>query len=530
MADLKPAPEPVDKKLEKDAAERLTDARTQKQQVEAKVREAYFFLAPQRVADLYSGGSTTTQQPTNEADLQTSLGMEVGQDFATEILNTFMPSTNPWADQKAGVDLTEDQWDEIEEAVQQQTTAIMAGIKASNFYPAAAQCFMPDLAVGTVAMWIEDLRATEPIVCQPVPLRELEINVGPYGDVDDRFIVRNTKFKHIPALLPGVSLPKEIQKNVEKKGNGKCRVVWGFWRDWKDDRDVVWQSVITIDGKLVFSKKLTGEGSCPLVVGRFDPDPMFAFGSGPAIKCLPEFRKLDEVEALKTESIDQRIHPAWGYPDDGITNFSGGIEAGMGYPMRAGSGRDIVKLAADGDMNVAMFEISQMEQRIRRLHFVDTPEQKGKTPPTREQWLDEMAMAQRRIGTPGLLFWREFPAGVFNRFKYLFTARGSIQPITVNQKQVALVPYNPTEAAQDHQEVQVAGQLLQAANSYFPKTAQVSIDETKTLQNMQKKMRDKIVVFRTADEMKQAVDMMGSVMGGAGGGDPNAPPEGAPPQ
>ncbi len=107
-------------------------------------------------------------------------------------------------------------------------------MKSSKPLCGAVSGLYADLSLGTVGLWIEDLRASEPIVCQPVPLRELDINIGPFG-VDDRFITRHTRYRHLPALLRGVDLPEDIQKKVKDKGNDRCTVSWGFWRKW--DRD-----------------------------------------------------------------------------------------------------------------------------------------------------------------------------------------------------------------------------------------------------------------------------------------------------
>ncbi|HZH50268.1 MAG TPA: portal protein [Microvirga sp.] len=509
--------------LEKEALDRLKDCRAQKAMFERDIREAYFFTAPQRCRDVSSQTSPTQTKPEDPAELQTSLGMEVAQDFATEMVNTFIPQAIEWAQQKPGVDLDEDAWDEVEEDVTAQSTTIHEAIKASNFYAAAALTFFPDLPVGTCAMWIDDLRPAEPIVCQPIPLRELEINVGPFGEVDDRFVVRHTRHKHVKALLPNVPLPAEIEKKIKDKPNERCKVQWGFWRKWDRTDDVVWQGVILVGNKKVWDGEFVGEGSCPLIVGRFDPDTMYAFGTGPTIKSLPELRRLDETEALKIENADFQIHPPFSYPDDGITNFSGGIEPGMGYPSRPGSGRDFVKLSFEGNVDFAEFETAKIEERIRRLHFVDFPEQLGKTPPTAEQWLDELQRTKKRIGTPGAIFWREFPAQVFLRFKFLLEKRGKIEPVKVNGKVLSLVPYDPTEVAQDQQDAMIASRLLEMARNYFPEISQVAIDPLETLSNLKKKLRDKVVKIRSQDEMKQAVETVGSMIGPGGGAPPGAP-------
>lgn len=505
--------------LEKDALSRLKDCRDQKLEIERDLREGYFFLAPRRSREVLSTTAMhVTDRSEDSGELQTSFGMEVGQDFVTEIINTFMPQAIGWAQQRPGIDVNEDDWEEVEEQINKQTDAIHAAIKASNFYPAVAQAAMPDLPLGTMAMMIQDLRATEPIVCLPVPARELEINIGPYGEVDDRFIVRHTRYRHIPALLPGVKLPDEIAKKVKEKGSEKCRVAWGYWRLWERQENVVWQRVIMIGEKIVDSGELVGEGSCPLIVGRFNPDPMFAWGDGPTLQCLPELRHLDEVESLKIDNFDNQIHPPFAYPDDGVVNFSSGIEPGMGYPMRPGSGKDFVKLAFDGDPNIAEYVTEERHKRIRRLHFVDQPEQLGKTPPTAEQWLDENMRAKRRIGTPGLIFWREFPANVFLRFKWLLEKRMKIQPVKVDGKTVSLVPYDPTEIAQDHQDVNVARMILEVARTVFPQLAEVAIDPLETLKNIKKKLRDEVVVIRSQEELAQAVEVAAPIMGAGGGG------------
>lgn len=509
--------------LEKEALQRLKDARAAKAQIEVDLREGYFFTAPRRSKDVSSNTIVTSDRKREDDSsiLQTSLGMEVAQDFATEMLNTFTPEVINWVDQKAGIDMPEEEFADIKEQVDAQTAKIMSAIKASNFYAAAAQAYMPDLGLGTVGLWIDSLRPAEPIVCQHVPLRELEINIGPYGEVDDRFIVRSTRYRNVPALLPGVRLPEEVTKKVKDAPNVACQVRWGFWRRWDIQSDVVWQRVVMIGEKVVDDGLLRGEGSCPLIVARMNVDQSFPFGDGPTLQALPELRRLDELEGLDVEAFDFRVHKPFFYPDDGVINLSGGIQPGMGYPARPwGSGTPFVPMEFGSESMAEEYKFQKIEARIRRLHFIDFPEQVGKTPPTAEQWLDELARAKRRIGTPGKVFWKEGPAHVFLRFKYLLEQRGVIAPVKVDGNEIALVPYDPTEQAQEHQDVQVAGRILEMARAYFPQLSEVLVDGPKTLANIKTKLRDGVVVLRSQDEIMQTVQDLAPVLGGGAGGMP----------
>ncbi|MBN9438249.1 portal protein [Bosea sp. (in: a-proteobacteria)] len=517
------------KQLEKEALQRLADAKRQKSHVDTDLREAYYFTAPRRSRDVTSSSSGADSKPNDAGDLQISLGMEVAQDFATEMLNTFMPETIRWADQKAGVDVDEDAADDLNDRIGGQTKVIFDAIKSSNFYSAAAQSFMPDLATGTSALWIDDLRATEPFMCLPVPLRELEINVGPYGEVDDRFVVRHTRYRHLPALLKGVALPTDIQDKIDKKGGDRCIVTWGWWRLWDRNDDVYWQAIVMVGNRLVDDAVLKGEGACPLLVARFNPDPMFAFGDGPSLQSLPELRMLDEMSALEIEAFDFRVHKPFFYPDDGVINLENGIEPGMGYKARpwTGAGRPFELMDFGDGTNVEEYKIAKVESRIRRLFFVDYPEQAGKTPPTAEQWMDEMQRAKRRIGTPGKIFFKEGPAEVFKRFKHLLEERGTIEPVKINGKTIALTPYDPTEQAQEFQETQIAGRLLQIGQANFPQIMQAVVDPIKTLNNFKRKFRDEIVVVREEKEIAGAINQLAPLLGGGAGGGGMPPTGGA---
>jgi len=503
--------------LEKDALWRLAEAKKRKSDVELDIREAYFFLAPRRCRDIGSSSRPTSSPPKDQGELQTSLGMEVAEDFVTEVLEGFMPESVEWCDQMPTVAISEDDWADLQEQVSEQTSLIHRGMKQSNFYTEMATGYNADLPIGTVGMWI-DRDGIGPIVTRAVPIREMEINVGPDGKVDDRFIVRHTTIKQLPGLLPKDVRPKDFERKLRVDGNKACKITWGFWRKW-EETGVVYQGVLMVDEELLKSWIYNGEGSCPFIVSRFNPDSVYPFGDGPSIRALPELRKLDEMEALETEGWEFQVRKPMGYHDDGVINFANGIEAGMFYPMRLGPGMAPVPLTVDTNLQLSEYAKQAVRTAIKRLHYVDYPEQRGKTPPTAAQWLDEMAMRQRRLGRPGKVFWGEGPQEYFMRFRYLMAAAKEIEDIKVEGKPLPLAPYNPTEKAKDHADVLTAERLLQMSMQYFPQVSQVQIDAEATMNNIKSLMRDKVVVIRTAKELQGAISQLAPVIGSAAGGD-----------
>ena len=515
--------------LAEEADARLKDCRRHKFQVEADLREALCVTRPRLSRQILSE-TLPLPQPRDAAELATAIGTEVNEDFATEVINAFMPPNVPWAASEPGEGVPDDLWASVKDEAFANDIAIFRAIRASNFDAELATSLIPNAGIGTHAMWVDDRQAHEPVLCMDVPLRELEINVGPYGGVGDRFIVRHVLWRNVKAVLPAIKLPADLAKMVTEKPDEWAECRWGFWRDWTVETETVWVWVIQIADTIVDKGNYKGAGSCPLIVGRFSPDSMYAFGNGPTLDSLPYLRMHNRLAEETLDNAELAIQPPIAYPDDGVMNFDQGIQAGMAYPKRPGSKGEIESLnpPSNANPNLGLFTIEQIEKTIRRKHFADYPEQPGKTPPSATQWLDEMVKSQRRIGTPGVKYWAEFPAEVFIRFKYLMEKRGVIKQLTNSGKAISTRPRNPATKSQAHQELQESVQMAGLAKQIFPVTSQAAIDEAATLKNWLDKSGDKLIVLRDPKKVESIVAGIlqgaGSALGGAGGGAGAAPP------
>lgn len=516
----------------KTALYRLAEARRQKVQFEMDMREGYWFAAPHRRRTVYSNTRPTEWKPKDAAELNTSFAFELCGDFPTVMINTFTPEAGTWVTRRIPPSVTrkmqEDERTKIKRDTDAQDKEIFLEISASNFYAESGKLFNPDLALGTVAMWIDKGASWAPPECQAIPIRELEINVGPKGQIDDRFLVRWTKLRYLDAVLPGVPLPEKIRKAKAKDDTKDCQVVWGFWRIYDDTEDEKWQHVVLIDDMLVNDSLIKGKGCCPLVVARFNACPEWAYGTGPLIQALPDLRMMDELAGDRVDNINLMLRPPIGFPDDSFANISEGLEAGFAYPIRPGSEGAVKNIYEPPAPDAAIYFTQDMEMRIKRLFFLDWPDQLGKTPPTATQWLDQMTLAQRRIGTPGLGFWKEWCAGVFERFTYLLEKGGAIQKIRINEKPVPLMPYNPAQRAAEQEEVAMFARFGEIGGQMFPEEWKVKVDGSATLEKLAGKMSvNDIVVWREEGAVAGAISNIAKLVGGATPGAP-ALPQGMP--
>lgn len=514
-----PAYEGPFKELTEEACDRLTACEAQKQEFDADIREGYFFSQPHRARELRSAQASSPSKPNDADELQTGVAMELVKDFNTVIFNAFMPTAEKWAERRPGMFIPKELRPQAEKAAEEQDPRIFEAIRASNLYQELPKVGA-DIALGTAALWIDDLRPAENVVVQVVPLHELEINIGPFGGLDDRFVVRHTKNRHVKALLGSTIYGKIDEKDreqIEDRRNAQQPTIirWAHWRKWDRLDDVVWQHVVMKDKKVIYETTIVGEGSCPLIPFRFNPSPEWAFGQGPLIESLSDLRQIDDLEGKKIEHVDLSLAPPSTFPDDSFTAVEQGIESGRIYPVRPGSEGAVKRLIEPGTMEPAIYEVSEKERALRRRFFLDWPEQRGDTPPTATQWLDEMQLAQRRLGTPGSSFWREGPAEIFLRFKYILEKRGVIAPIVVDGKTVSLEPYNPAQRAAEQQEVAMAARYLEMILTFFPEEAKARLDGTDIMNKIAQKMRvTGLVTFRTDDQIKAALQQIAPLLQG----------------
>lgn len=500
-----------------DALLRLEDARAQKRQARGDLQEAYFFTRPRLSRNVDSTAKSVKRNNEDADDLATGIGAEVSEDFATEVVSAFFPQGTNWVeatfDESETGDLEPADLDDLKKEATARDKIIFSAIRASNFESELGTTLDPHAAVGTVSWWIEKRFNTRPTTVSPVPTRELEFNVEADGSVGDRFRVRHIRASKVSSVIPDVVLPEKIRLKIKNDSKCSIEIVWCFWRDWTKPEDEVWKHVLLVDKTAVKEDILDGEGCLPLIIARFSPDVEFSWGFGPSIKALQDYRVLDVITAGTQDRVDIANNPPIYYPDDGVLDFEGGLEAGKAYPKRpGGAANDIGSLYFPGDPDLGFYTASDLERRIRRKHFADYPEQKGDTPPTATQWVDEMVKSQRRIGTPGKKFWREGPYAIYRRFEWLLEKDGKIEDIEINGRKLSLIANNPATQAADNQKVQNAGNLLTMMKSYFPETSQAAIDEFKTIENFQKLMKDEVVVLRDA---KQAAELVSQVLGAA---------------
>jgi hypothetical protein len=477
----KPKPTLLDT-IKAEVGRRAAKARTEKQMFESDFQEAYSFCLPQRIKP----GDSSTTRPSGTSDNFSTIGEEVLTDFASDMADTFIPEHNNWAGVEVAATVPQEFETDAKAAAKIDTDTTFAAITASNFHEAGKQGFK-DLGISAVGMAVEDPGAGQPFRCQVIPIGELLILRGATGEIDFRGWDRNLPAGDIEELFPDIDLPPKVKAAIAgKKYDTKFNVLQGCYRDRKVKAEVAWVKFTLIDNEACEGSRQLGVGSANILVARWDPDPNFSWGNGPALKTLADFRENDETAYLKLKGLARNVDPSWAYDDDQVINLEGGIPNGVAIPRLPGSKIDV--LESRHGMDAALYAVDMVEQRIRRHFYQDGPVQKGKTPPTLGQWMDEALQKQRRLGTPAAPLWQEFLSEAYMRFRWLLVKRGELQEvIKVGGKEFPVRPINPLKRAANQEKAIACERVLASLGNLFgPETLPQIVDVGETAHNMVK--------------------------------------------
>lgn len=474
--------------------------------IERLICSQFMFTCPGREHDFSRFKSSS--KTVDETQVFVSIGEDSATDLAGDLVTYYTPAEVKWSEYLVVMEIPEDAAQQVLALVQDREDKLWDVIQASNYNDISPRLFFEAATHGTPALWVTTSHLAQPVHCEVVPPEQLYITPGHNGYLD-RFRETMVHASTLPALLQDYQVDLTDPTLVEKIKipAAVCCVVWGFWIDWKDMGNPQWRCEITVDGKRVTPAEPVTlgpiAGSCPLLVGRFNPQTSQPWGRGPGIKALPDLRTLDRVSETVLSALDQAIMNTLIYADDGTLDLSEGLEAGRAYPASPRfDGNGVMELNRGVNVDQGWYTEERIEARIRTAFYQDGPRQRGDTPPTAAQWLDERRRVQQRLGKPSAPLWSEMILPMVQRFEYLAVKIGRLpDAITHDGQVITVMPISPLQKAQNQDKVMTSEANMQAAFAVFGENVINIIDPIATLKNRIKASGDELTVVR--EEMQQ---------------------------
>lgn len=482
---------------------RYTNAMQYRNGIKDFIKEAYEFCAPGRQREFDETKTTTF----DEGDRVVSIGEQLANDLAGDFVTYFTPPEAKWTEFIVNSEIPEEAVEQVTELVNDREQKLMDLISASNYNDIAPQWGLEAAIHGTPALWVQKSHLTRPMFVEVVPAAEILIAPGHEG-ILDRFRETTVAASTLPALFSGwdVDLSDDIIARKIKNDTATVKVCWGFWVDWTDPGNPVWLCEITVDKRRVTPDQpiLLGPlaGACPLLIGRINPRPRQPWGRGPGLQALKDLRLLDAIDEDVLAGLDQTLKTTLIYSDDGFLDLSQGLEAGRAYPAHRGFTRDnIIDLSRSVNVDQGWFTEERIEERLRAFFYQDGPRQRGETPPTAAQWVDERRRVQQRLGKISSPLWTEMIAPFIQRVEFLSVKEGTMDAgITFNETALTISPLSPLQKANNQDKVMTARSNLDLAVAVFQDQAASVIDPVKTFQNIVAASGDELTVVSQGNQ------------------------------
>ena len=484
----------------KDFSTRYSAAKRHRDNERPYIEEVLMFCRPGRETDFTRHHSSYRN---DETQVFISIGEEVSTDLASDLVTYFTPPETRWAKYELVMPVPKEIKKRITDQLREREGELFTMLMSSNYADIANQITFEAASHGTPAMWVELGHISQPLHVEPVPPHELLITPGHMGYLD-RFREKWVRADSLDAVFRSwpVTLTDPKLTAKRQKPGALCKVTWGFWLDWTDPGNPLWRCEITVDDMRVTpATPLTLgplAGACPLLVGRFNPQPGRPWGRGPGRAALPDFRVLDRIEETVLSGMEQAISNTIIYPNDGVLDLSDGIEAGRAYAARRDFTRDrVFELNKSINLDYGFFSKEQIEERIRTLFYQNGPRQRGETPPTAAQWLDERRRVQQRLGKPAAPLWTELYLPFIQRIELLGVQTGKIsEAVTLNGQVVAAMPVSPLQKAQNQDALAQTRANLELAFAVFQDQVGNFIDPVGTFKAYVDKSGDELTVVR----------------------------------
>lgn len=490
------------RKPSKDFQVRYDSAKRWREREEKNLRDTLRFCAPGRELDLLSDRH---EQELPIPDIFISYAEEFAGDLASDFVTYYTPPEVRWMDWVVTTPIPEDQADEVEQFVTNREEQIFDLIESSNYYDVAPQIFFEPASHGTAAMWVEQAHLMQPLYVETVPPEELLITPGHMG-ILDRFREKKVQAQFLPAIFANKDVDlshPDIQRKIKKPGE-RVKVTWGFWVDWSDPAVPQWMHEVVVDGhRITKERQVAGPlaGGCPLLVGRFNPRVNRPWGRGPGTKLLPDIFTLDDISEKVLDNLDAALAPSWTYPDDGLLDMRDGIERNVAYPARPGTANTVQKLDMAGNLDYGWFSEERIVERMRVGFYQDGPRQRGDTPPSATQWLDEARRVQKRIGKPSAPLWTEMIYPFVQRVEYIGNLIGKVdEPITPAGDKLSILPVSPLQKAQNQDKVLITRSNLDLAMGVAGDQVGQFVDLKATFERIVETSGDELMTLRKEEQ------------------------------
>ena len=425
--------------------------------------DAYEYFLPNR--NLFSDYAPGQKKMDRIFD---STALEAIQQGASKLQENIAPIWSRWATFKPSDQvirtLEEGEFDvsieDIEKNLQNQAETIFDYINRSNF---ATQFFEHslDLLIGTGTLRIDEDDSNEmPLIFTAVPQNGIAFEEGPHGNVETHWRRFKVKARDLDRKWRGFKASDTVKQLIENSPDTEVDISEGvvYMPKTKTYYGCVW---VSKEDEISWTEDF-GKSS-PWVTGRYSKVAGEIRGRGPALQALPDVRSLNKAKEFVLQKAAIDLAGMYTATDDGVTNpYNLSISPGIVIPVGSNnsSNPSIQRLDTGSNLQLAQFQINEMQMSIKKALFNDLRDPSGAVRSATEVAIESRELA-KRIGSAFGRLQTEVLIPIIKRVAFILTRRGIIAPLQLDGREIAIKFTSPLANAQDGEDILNVQQAVQ---------------------------------------------------------------------
>ncbi len=340
-----------------------------------QLREIYDYVMPMRDVTGLQSPSGRTEAETRVDRVFDATAIKAAFRFAGRLQTELTPIFQPFFSLEAGPVIPDgDDKSQLTRQLQENGNVVGGILSSGKFHQSAHEMYV-DLYAGTGAMLITKGIPSEPVRFRVVPIPEVAIEEGPYGDVWHIYWKRTWPAEELLIMWPTGKFSDELRKKIDEKPDADVEVCqYTYW----DDNEKHWRLLVWCDKNGDKDEPIFTETyrTSPWLTPRFFKVPGEAMGRGPAHLALPFIKTTNKVRELTLKAAAFAIMGLWMRRNDGVFNpdtvnfspLSMWQVGSTGGPL----GPTIQRLPVPDNFDVSSIVMADEREQMKHALFDDT--------------------------------------------------------------------------------------------------------------------------------------------------------------
>ena len=432
--------------------------------------EAYEFALPQR--NLYDGSwESGVKGQSKGLRVFDSTAIHSTVRFANRLQSGLFPPDKKWMDLQPGTDISEENKNEVRQALQLFTDKFFALIRQTNFDLGMGE-FLLDLCVGTAAMMVQKGDDQQKIKFTAVPSFLIAFEEGPNGNAQNVYRKMKMPVENIKRTWPDAVLSQDLEDLLKEKPTDEVNLKEATIFDLADQKwyYYIWRQTTETQSENNVDRQ---NKRSPWIISRFTKIAGEVLGRGPLISALPDIKTLNKAIELLLKNASINIAGVYTAIDDGVLNPQTiRIVPGAIIPVARNGGPQgpsLQPLPRSGDLQLSQLVINDLRLQIKKTLLDDSLPPDNMSARSATEIVERMRDLATNLGSAFGRLITETMVPLVRLVLEEMGDQGIIDlPLKIDGLEVQIIPVSPLAQAQNLDEVQNVLQWVSVAQQLGP--------------------------------------------------------------